>query len=207
MIKRITPDHVPLPPLPKFSELKKITHMIPGLPDSDKAAEDDPKVPFNSRGTLGYGHTLRLDVYEGARGSKRIYKGVVMIDREGVLDFGQYGRARIGGATLPQAVEAIAASFRVAGRITRPITIHIISVEDVPIVYITGDVIKDEFIPAWKDMTVAQAVRVSGGRRLGSTNHGVYLTREGNRRYFSSLEAADRVEPEPGDIITLSPDI
>jgi protein involved in polysaccharide export with SLBB domain len=206
-IKRFTPDHIPLPPLPKFSQLKKITRIIPGLPDSDKAAEDDPKMPFNSRGTLGYGHSMRVDVYEGARAAKRIYKGVIMVDHEGVLDFGDVGRARVGGATLPQAVEAIAATFRVGGRITRPITVHIVSVEDVPVVSITGDVIKDEFIPAWDNMTVAQAIRVAGGRKLGSTAHGVYLTREGNRRYFTSLEAADREEPEPGDIITLSPDI
>jgi protein involved in polysaccharide export with SLBB domain len=210
-VKRLTPDlsnvKVPLPPLPKFSTLKKITNVIPGLPDSDSAAVDDPKVPFNSRGTLGYGHTLRLDIYEGARNTKRIYKGVVMIDEKGVLDFGEVGTTRVGGSTLPQAVESIAAIFRVGGRITRPITVHILSVEDVPVVSITGDVLKDEFIPAWEDMTVDQAVRVAGGRKLESENRGVYLTRAGNRRYFPSLEAANREEPEPGDIITLSTDL
>ncbi|HYF34871.1 MAG TPA: hypothetical protein VD994_06220, partial [Prosthecobacter sp.] len=61
-IKRITPDRIPLPPLPKFSQLKKITRIIPGLPGSDKAAEDDPTMPFNARGTLGYGHTIRIDI-------------------------------------------------------------------------------------------------------------------------------------------------
>jgi hypothetical protein len=35
----------------------------------------------------------------------------------------------------------------------------------------------------------------------------VYLIREGERRYFSSLENANELEPEPGDIIELSPDI
>ncbi|MDZ4288170.1 MAG: hypothetical protein U0984_09435 [Prosthecobacter sp.] len=210
-IKRFTPDlsqiNIPLPPLPKFSTLKKITRIIPGLPDSDKVTEDDPKVAFNSRGILGYGHSLRLEVYEGARGAKRIYKGVVMIDSKGVVNLGDVGSARIGGGTLPQAVEAIAATFRIGGRITRPITVHIVSVEDVPVVFITGDVIKDEFIPAWDNMTIEQAVRVAGGRKLGSTAHGVYLIREGNRRYFSTIEDADRQEPDPGDIITLSPDI
>lgn len=208
-VKRLTPDlsAIQLPPLPKFSTLKKITRIIPGLPGSDKAAEDDPQMPFNSRGMLGYGHTLRIEVYEGTRGAKRIYKGVVMIDSKGILPLGDVGSARIGGGTLPQAVEAIAATFRVGGRITRPITVHIISVEDVPVVYITGDVLKDEFIPAWEDMTIEQAVRVAGGRKLGSTAHGVYLIREGAKRYFTTLEAADEREPEPGDIITLSPDI
>jgi hypothetical protein len=35
----------------------------------------------------------------------------------------------------------------------------------------------------------------------------VYLIREGVRRYFSQLDDADQEEPEPGDIIELSPDI
>jgi len=209
-MKRLTPDltKIPVPPMPSFSSLKKVTQILPGMPDSDKATADDPQIPFNSRGTLGYGHTLRLHVYEGSRSAKRIYNGVAMIDAKGVIDFGgEIGSARIGGATLPQAVEAISATFRVGLRLTRPVTVHILSVEDVPLVSITGDVIKDEFIPAWEDMTIKQAVTVAGGRKLGSTNRGVYVIREGNRRYYSSLEAADQDEPEPGDIIYLSPDI
>lgn len=177
------------------------------MPSSDKAAEDDPQMPFNSRGTLGYGHTLRLDVYEGSRSTKRIFSDVAMIDAKGIIDFGEVGSAKIGGATLPEAVEALAATFRIGLRATRPVTVHVLSVEDVPLVFITGDVIKDEFIPAWEDMTIRQAVTVAGGRKLGSTKHGVYVIREGNRRYYSSLEAANEDEPEAGDIIYLSPDI
>lgn len=208
-VKRFTPDitKIPLPPLPKFSTLKKVVEVIPGMPSSDKATESDPKVPFNARGILGYGHTLRIHVFEGARNPKRIYNGVVMVDTKGLLDFGAMGQVRVGGGSLPDAAKAIESVFRVNGQITKPITVHIVSVEDVPVVSITGDVIKDEFIPAWEHMTIAQAVRVSGGRKLGSTAHGVYLVRNGLKRYYSSLEDADKAEPEPGDIITLSPDI
>lgn len=208
-VKRFTPDltKLPTPSLPSFSTLKKVTAIIPGMPSSDKVAEDDPQMPFNARGTLGYGHTLRVHVYEGARSSKRIYNGLVMVDTQGVVDFGDGGgSAKIGGATLPKAVEAIAATFRVAGRLHRPVTVHILSVEDIPLVSITGDVAKEEFIPAWEDMTIMQAVNVAGGRKPGSTASRVYLIREGNRRFFTNLEAADREEPEPGDIILLSPD-
>lgn len=206
-VKRFTPDLTKIP-LPSFSTLKKVTSFLPGMPKSDKAAEDDPKMSFNARGTLGYGHTLRLHVYEGSRSAKRIYNGVAMIDAKGVINFGDsIGSAKIGGGTLPQAVEAIAATFRIGMRLTRPVTVHVLSVEDVAVVSITGDVIKDEFIPAWEDMTIKQAVTVAGGRKLDSAYHGVYVIREGNRRYYSSLEAADEDEPEPGDIIYLSPDI
>lgn len=208
-VKRFTPDltKIPTPSLPSFSTLKKVTSILPGMPSSDKATADDPKVPFNARGTLGYGHTLRVHVYEGSRSVKRIYNGVVMVDEKGVVNLGkEIGSARVGGATLPQAVEALAATFRIGLRISRPVTVHILSVEDVPVVSITGDVIKDEFIPAWKGMTIQQAVTVAGGRKIGSTNRGVYVIREGKRRFYPNLEAADRDEPEPGDIIFLSPD-
>jgi protein involved in polysaccharide export with SLBB domain len=202
-VKRFTPDI----PVPSFTSLKKIKNIIPGMPSSDSASADDPKVPFNARGTLGYGHTLRLHVYEGARSPKRIYNGVVMVDEKGVVQLGQAGSARIGGATLPKAADTIAATFRVGLFLGRTVTVHILSVEDTPVVSIRGDVLSDEFIPAWDGMTLEQAVRVSGGRKIGSTNHGVYLIREGVRRYFSSIEQANRIEPDPGDIIELSTDI
>ncbi|HCN77731.1 MAG TPA: hypothetical protein DIT13_11130 [Verrucomicrobiales bacterium] len=208
-VKKLTPDlsRIPAPPLPSFSGLKKIATILPGMPESDTASVEDPKVPFNSRQTLGYGHTLRLHVYEGSRSTKRIYNGVVMVDEKGVVAFPGVGSARVGGLELPKAAEAVATAFRVGLRISRAVTVHILSVEDLPLVAITGDVIKDEYIPAWEKMTVKQAVTVAGGRRLGSANRGVYLIREGHSRYFPSLEAADRAEPEPGDIIHLSTDL
>lgn len=208
-VKKYTPDlsRIPTPPLPSFSTLKKLTTILPGMPESDTVSAEDPKVPFNSRQTLGYGHTLRLHVYEGSRSTKRIYNGVVMVDEKGILTLPGIGSARVGGLDLPKAAEAIATTFRVSLRISRAVTVHILSVEDLPLVAITGDVIKDEYIPAWDKMTVKQAVIVAGGRKLGSTNRGVYLIREGHSRYFPSLEAADKTEPNPGDIIHLSTDL
>ncbi len=202
-VKKITPDI----PLPSFSTLKKITNILPGMPGSDSASAEDPQVPFNARGTLGYGHSLRLHVYEGARSPKRIFNGVVMVDEQGIIQLGQAGSARIGGVSLPKAADTIAATFRVGMALGRTVTVHVLSVEDTPVVSIRGDVMSDEFIPAWEDMTLEQAVRVSGGRKIGSTNHGIYLIREGVRRYFSSIKQANEEEPEPGDIIELSPDI
>jgi hypothetical protein len=211
-IKRFTPDlsklpRPSLPPLPSFSSLKKIKNIIPGMPDTDKEDVDDPQMPFNARGTLGYGHTLRIHVYEGARSPERIFNDVVMVDSHGMLDLGKAGSVKVGGSSLTKAAEAIAIAFRVNLALSRTATVHIISVEDTPVVSVRGDVISDEFIPAWEDMTIEQAVRVSGGRKHGSTAHGVYLIREGERRYFSTLESANELEPEPGDIIELSPDI
>ena len=214
MIKSVLPDwHVPLPKMPKLPKLglpsrNTVAKFVPGMDEHDKADADDPDVPFNSRGTLGFGHTMRLEVYEGTRSPDRIYRGIVMINTDGLLPLGKVGTARVGGLHLPQAAEAIATVFRLAGRNTREITVQIISVENTPVVSLNGDVMEPEFIPVFKDMTVKQAVTVTGGRKAGSTTRGVYISRQGQRHFFTSLEAANyNWTPQAGDIITLSPDI
>ncbi|HRH97226.1 MAG TPA: hypothetical protein PLB55_14895 [Prosthecobacter sp.] len=201
---------IPVPKMPKMSlpSMNTVAKYIPGMPERDKVDVEDPTVPFNSRGTIGFGHTIRLEVYEGARSPERIFRGIAMVNTEGLLPMGEVGTARVGGLRLPQVAEAITTVFRLAGRNTRPITVQIISVEDTPVISINGDVREAEFIPAFEDMTVQQAVTVTGGRKPGSSSRGVYISREGQRQFFTSLEAAnDRWSPRAGDIITLSPDI
>lgn len=201
-------SHIPVPSMPKLPSMRQVAKLIPGMPDSDQVDENDPEVPFNSRQPLRPGHTLRLEVYEGSRSPSRVFRGIAMVDEEGVVALGQTGSARVGGKTLPQAVEAIGAIFRVAGRTTRPVTVHVISVENTPLIGVNGDVQAAEYIPAFEDVTVRQAVTVSGGRRLKSTAHGVYVGRDGTRRFFTSIESADEQwNLRAGDIITLSPDI
>lgn len=211
MMRAITPDiSMPKIPLPKLGlpSRNTIAAIIPGLGPEDKASAEDPQVPFNSRGTLGYGHTLRFEVYEGARGASRVYDGILMIDAEGLMAIENVGSARLGGLKLPQAAEAIATTFRLRGKHTRPLTVHIVSVENTPVVSINGDVREAEFIPAFENMGVKHAVTVAGGRRQGSTARGVYITRAGSRTFFTSIDSAEtRWTPRAGDIITLSPDI
>lgn len=206
MMRAITPD-ISMPKLGLPSR-NTIAAIIPGLGPEDKASAEDPQVPFNSRGTLGYGHTLRFEVYEGARGASREFDGILMIDTEGLMKIEGVGTARLGGLKLPQAAEAIATTFRLGGRHTRPITVHIVSVENTPVLSINGDVREAEFIPAFENMGVKHAVTVVGGRRQGSTARGVYITRGGDRSFFTSIDSAEaRWKPRAGDIITLSPDI
>lgn len=210
MIKSIMPPMPKMPKLPKLGlpSMNTVAKYIPGMPERDKVDSEDPDVPFNSRGTLNFGHTIRLEVYEGTRSPERIYRGIVMVNAEGNLPLGKVGTAHVGGLRLPQASEAISTVFRLAGRNTREITVQIISVENTPVISLSGDVQEPEFIPAFKDMSVRQAVTVTGGRKAGSTSRGVYISRHGQRHFFTSLEAADKNwEPQAGDIIHLSPDI
>lgn len=207
---------IPVPKLPKLPKLPKVSlpsmntiaRIVPGMAETDKVDAEDPEVPFNARGTLGYGHTIRLEVFEGSRSPDRIFRDIVMVDTEGNLALGSAGSARVGGLTLPKAADAITAAFRLAGRNTRPITVQVISVENTPVISINGDMAQPEFVPAYDRVTVSQAVETAGGRRAGSASRGIYISREGQRRFFTSLESADRQwKPQAGDIITLSPDI
>lgn len=211
MIKSIIPDSLPkLPkiPLPSLPDRNTVARLVPGMAETDKVDAEDPDVPFNSRGTLGFGHTIRLEVYEGTRSPDRIYRGIAMVNTEGLLPLGKVGTARVGGLHLPQAADAIATVFRLAGRNTREITVQIISVENTSVISLTGDVLEPEFIPVFDKMTVKQAVTVAGGRKAGSTSRGIYISRQGQRHFFTSLEAASHNwKPQAGDIITLSPDI
>lgn len=206
MIKSLIPHSMPkLPGLPSRNTVAKF---VPGMAERDKADAEDPDVPFNSRGTLGFGHTIRLEIYEGTRSPERIYRGIVMVNKEGLLPLGKVGTARVGGLHLPQAAAAIATVFRLAGRNTREITVQIISVENTPVISLNGDVMEAEFIPVFDDMSVQQAVTVTGGRKPGSTSRGFYISRHGQRHFFTSPEAANKNwKPQAGDIITLSPDI
>ncbi len=200
--------NIPMPKLPSLPSMNTLAKIVPGMSEKDKVDSDDPDVPFNSRGTLGFGHTIRMDVLEGTRSPDRIYSGIVMVNNEGLLPIGKVGTARVGGLHLPKAAEAIATVFRLAGRNTREITVQIISVENTPVISLNGDVQAPEFIPVFKDITVQHAVTVAGGRKTGSTARGVYISRQGQRHFFTSLEAANKNwDPQAGDIITLSPDI
>ena len=201
-------SYIPVPSMPKLPNMSDVAKLIPGMPSSDRVDENDPEVYFNSRQPLAPGHTLRLEVYEGSRSPTRVYRGIAVIDADGNLPLAEIGTARVGGKHLPQAVDAIGAIFRVAGQTTRPVTVHLISVENTPLIGVKGDVQAPEYIPAFEDVTIRQAVVVSGGRRLNSTAHGVYVGRNGERRFFTTIEAADNDwKLRAGDVITLSPDI
>jgi hypothetical protein len=200
-------SHIPLPSM-KLPSMRDVAKLIPGMPESDQVDANDPEIPFNSRNPLQTGHTLRLEVYEGTRDPSRVFRGIVMVDDSGNVLLGDSGYAKVGGKRLPEAVEAIGAHFRVTAQTSRPVTVHLFSVENTPVIGINGDVQAAEYLPAFEDITVKQAVVVTGGRKLKSTARGVYIAREGQRRFFTSLDTADEDwSLRAGDVITLSPDI
>lgn len=195
-------------PVPKMPKLPGVGDILDFWPSEDRASEDDPTMPFNSRGTLGYGHTMRIDVYEGTRNTSQLYRSVLMVDERGRIDLGKFGTVKVGGSKLPEARRAIEAAVYTSARTARAITVHIHSVENVSLIAVTGDVQEDEYIPMFDGIRVSRAVTVAGGRKLGSSARALYLIREGEPRFFPSLGQADAAwKPKPGDIIQLSPDL
>ena len=201
-------SRIPLPPLPSLPDFTQVKNMIPGT-GSDKVDGQDPDIDFDPRGTLRPGHTLRLQVHESLRSAKQVWKGLVVVQLDGTVSLGKIGSAQVRGNTVPQAARAIESVFRVAGRTSMPLAVHIVSVENVPLIAVEGDLAAGpQPLPVFDGLTYREAVRLAGGRPARSTNRGVYVTREGRKRFFPSVEAADAEwKPVPGDILTLSTDL
>lgn len=198
-----TLDAIPTP------KLSSITKVIPGMgPSGDSVSSDDPVVPFNSKGTLGYGHTLRLVVYDGVVEPKKLYSGLVMIDQHGVASFGKFGSAKLGGHNITEARRMIETVFVQRGKAASRTHVHFVSVENVPLVTIEGDVVNPMTTPIWSKMNLRDLVNAAGGRTPGSTARAVYVIQNGQRRFYPSVENASYGSPlRAGDIITLSPDL
>jgi protein involved in polysaccharide export with SLBB domain len=180
--------------------------LIPG--GDDTPAVDDPAIPFSSTAPLGYGHTIHFRAYEGTRVAKKLFDGKVMVDEKGVVQVGKIGSAKVGGQKLPEAVKALEGVFRVAGATSLPIQIQLFSVEEVDLMSVTGDVRTAAFFPTWGGMTFRDALVHVGGRNSGSAGRAVYLTRDGVKRFYNSIEALDyETSPKAGDVLTLSADL
>jgi len=196
-----------LPSLPSLPDMTQVKRMLPG--SGDKLDSNDPDIAFDPRGTLRPGHTLRLQVHEGLRSAKSLWKGLTVIELDGTAKIGKIGTANLRGLKLPEAAQAIGAVFRVGGRTSSPVAVHIVSVENTAVLSVEGDLAAGpQPLPLYDGISVADAVRLAGGRKPNSNARGLYITREGQKRYFRSIPAADDVwRLDAGDIITLSADL
>lgn len=191
-----------MPKMPDLSGMKKI---LPG--SNDSPAADDPLIPFSATGKLAKGHTLRLRLYEGAMNAREIFSGLAMVDEQGVAKIGKIGSAKIGGRTLPEAVSMIESVCRVGGHAASRIHVQVISVEDVQLIAVTGNVKMQQHLPFAEGMRFSSAVMQCGGPKI-TQGSAVYVTRGGERKFFSNISAADAWDSaHAGDIITLSSDL
>ena len=192
--------------MPKMPDLSGMKQLLPGADDS--ASADDPLIPFDPRGKLARGHTLRLSIHEGAMNAREIFSGLTMVDDQGIAQIGKIGSAKIGGRTLVEAEKMLQSVCRISAHAAMQIHVQIISVENVRLVAVKGDVQSPQYLPLWDGMRFSDAVNHSGGRKASSHGRAVYLTRKGVKKFFNWIGALDEWgTPEAGDIVTLSPDL
>ncbi len=166
-------------------------------------AEKDPKVSFDVRQPLAYGHTLELAVYRNLLFPSRVFQGSVMVDQKGNIQFKSAGVVHAGGRSAYQAVKAIEAAFsREYGDST--VTVQLFSIEDVPLVAITGAVRSPGVIQWFDHMNADSALPYVGSRTSHGDARAVHVTRDGARRFYAH---SGGVELKAGDIVKFSSDI
>jgi hypothetical protein len=204
-VKNWVPD-VPMPKLPKLPDMSGVKQMLPGSGDS--VSNEDPIIPFDVRRPLAAGHTLRLEIYEGARNGKKVFSGLTMVNENGVIELGKMGSAKVGGKTLSEAVPMIESVCRIAGRAALQTYVHVVSVENVELISVLGDVANRAQVPVWEGMSYSSLINHVGGRRAGSQGRAVYVCRRGLKKFYRDIGYLDYSDkPEAGDIVTLSGDL
>jgi len=188
--------------------LSGVTNMIPGLGAGDDVGSKDPLVQFAPDLPLGPGHTLRVAVYDGARTARQLFDGLVMVDERGVIEFSKIGSAKVGGRTPAEARVMIESVFRAAGRAGSQVHVHLISIENTPLVAVEGDVARPVVLALWHRMKVSDAIAQAGGRPARSIARSVYVSHAGVRQFFpTEALAIGKTKLQAGDIIRLSPDL
>jgi protein involved in polysaccharide export with SLBB domain len=196
----------PLPsiPLPSFSSIKRV---IPGMDRYDKVDGKDPNIAFSPEATLTPGHTLRLKVFSGTRDANEEFEGLVMIDENGVADFDEYGKARLAGLSAREARRAVERLFRSGGFTAATLNVQIVSIENVKLVFVEGDVARPRVLAHDRDLQITQCILAAGGRAARSSARTLYVTQQGLRKFYRSEAVAnEEVELEPGDVIYLNPE-
>jgi protein involved in polysaccharide export with SLBB domain len=212
VMKNLTPKRSWLPPAPKFSWVKRLwpwgQDEAAQTASTTAAASPQPaSTAFNPEQPLHYAQNLRIIVYSGSRDLDRLFRGNVTVDNAGLIDLDEVGTAKVGGSKLPQSARSISATFRLNGRIARQITTHIESVDDIPVIWVTGDVAKERFCQFYEGMTLQSAIQTAGGRKARSAGRSIYLTRDGMKKLLLNFTPEQDQTLQAGDIIELSPEI
>lgn len=175
------------------------------LDKSDAPIPNDPFVPYDLRDKLKPGHTLELSIYRGTRSPDRVFNGKVLINEEGIADFGKLGTVRLAGLEAPTALRAISSmvNTKLGDRV---ITIHLFNIEDLPVITVNGAV-KNPGVVRWFGSANTSNIL---GQVNGRTGNGraVYISRDGQRYFHTSQQAADAISSlKAGDIVTYTEDL
>lgn len=190
-------EKVSLPEMPDIN--------VPFVGDDGTAPKNDPLVPYALRQPLAAGHTLDITAYAGQRSPEKIFSGAVMVDDEGAVDLGRYGRVKLAGLNASQAVVAMEGVFR-KRRNESLISVHLKHIEEMPLLQISGAVKHPGVIQFFDGADPVNILPHAGGRDARATGRAVYVTREGVRKFHADF-ASSGVVLGRGDIVTFSDEL
>jgi protein involved in polysaccharide export with SLBB domain len=186
----------------KMPDMKMPDIKVPFVGDDGTAPANDPIIPYSLRQPLAPGHTLEISAYAGQRSPSKIFAGSVMVDEDGKVDLGKYGKVKLSGKTATQAVVEMEGAFR-RKRGESLISVHLKRIEDTPLMQVAGAVGHSGVIQFYDGATPSSILQYAGGRDPRATGRAVYVTREGVRKFHADYASAD-VELQQGDIVTYS---
>jgi len=194
----ISLDKLPKVPLPKIN--------VPFVGGDSAQSVEDPSMPYAANRPLTFGHTLELAAYAGSRSPEKLLGGKFMVDETGDIDLGQFGKVKVGGNKAYEALSLIRTAF-LKKRGESIINIHLARIEDVPVVTVTGAVKNSGVVQWFDESNVAGLLPYVGGRSGTAQGEAVYVTRQGNRRFYANLTSASLSDLKPGDIVHFSEDL
>jgi protein involved in polysaccharide export with SLBB domain len=195
---------VSLPKL-KMPDMKMPDLKVPFVGDDGTAPANDPRVPYSLKQSLATGHTLDITAYAGQRSPVKIFSGAVMVDEDGSVDLGKFGKLKLRGRSATQAVVELEGAFR-RKRSESLISVLLKRIEDTPLLQVSGAVAHDGVVQYFDGANVVNVLPYAGGRSSRATGRAVYVTRDGVRKFYPDYATAD-VELQAGDIITYSDEL
>jgi protein involved in polysaccharide export with SLBB domain len=192
-------------PKMKMPDLKMPDVKVPFVSDDGTAPANDPEIPFSLKQALAPGHTLDITAYAGQRSPVKIFSGAIMVDDEGKVDLGKFGKVKLGGLSASRAVNELEGAFR-RKRKESLISIQLKHIESTPLLQVVGAVAHAGVIQFYDGASPASILSYTGGRDPRATGRAVYVTREGVRKFHPDFATAD-VELQRGDIVTYSEEL
>ena len=191
--------------MPKVTMPSMPNIKIPFVGDDRTAPSDDPMVPWSLRQPLSGGHTLQISAYAGQRSPAKIFSGAIMVDGEGKVDLGGYGKLKLAGMDATQAVLVLEAAFR-KKRGESMINVQLENIEGRPLLQVQGAVKHPGVIQFFDDSDPRNILSYVGGHDARLQGRALHVTRKGVRKFYADYQTAD-IRFEEGDIVTYSDEL
>ena len=134
-----------------------------------------------------------------------MFSGAIMVDGEGKVDLGGYGKLKLAGMDATQAVLVLEAAFR-KKRGESMINVQLENIEGRPLLQVQGAVKHPGVIQFFDDSDPRNILSYVGGHDARLQGRALHVTRKGVRKFYADYQTAD-IRFEEGDIVTYSDEL